>query len=77
MGDPERTRLEIAFDGGQALTVFVPASVADEVDRALADGAVNSVVFDAEDGRYTIAIRKVAFAKRYARETRVGFGAVV
>ena len=76
MADDDRTRLEIAFDGGQALTVFVPATVADDVDRALAEGA-ESLSFDAEDGRYTIAIRKVAFAKRYARETRVGFGAVV
>jgi hypothetical protein len=75
VADVDRTRLEIAFDGGQGLTVFVAASAADDVDRALAGGA-ESVSFDAEDGRYTIAIRKVAFVKRYARETRVGFGAV-
>jgi hypothetical protein len=70
----DRIRLELAFDGGQALTVFVAGLVADDVDRALADGA-ESLSFDAEDGRYTIALRKVAFVKRHARETRVGFGA--
>jgi hypothetical protein len=73
VAEDDRTRLELAFDGGQALTVFVSAAVADEVDRALAEGA-DSLAFEAEDGRYTISLRKVAFAKRHARETRVGFG---
>ena len=32
--------------------------------------------FDAEDGRYTIALRRVVYVKRFARDTHVGFGAV-
>jgi hypothetical protein len=31
--------------------------------------------FDAEDGRYTVAIPKIVYVKRFARESRVGFGA--
>ena len=74
MADPDRIRLEIAFEGGQALSVFVLPAVADELDRALADRAEGAVSFDAEDGRYAVAVRKIVFVKRFARESRVGFG---
>ena len=30
---------------------------------------------EAEDGRYTLALKKIVFVKRYAREATVGFGA--
>jgi hypothetical protein len=33
------------------------------------------VTFEAEDGRYSVAVRKIVFVKRFARESRVGFGA--
>jgi hypothetical protein len=74
VSSPERIRLEIAFEGGQALSIFVPVGAADALDRALADGADGAYAFDAEDGRYTVAIRKIVFVKRFARESRVGFG---
>ena len=32
-------------------------------------------MFDADDGRCTIALRRVVYVKRFAREGRVGFGA--
>ena len=69
----DRVRLEIAFEGSQALTVFVPSTTADDIDRAMA-GARESISFDAEDGRYTVAASKIVFVKRFARESRVGFG---
>lgn len=74
MPDGDRIRLELAFDGNQGLTVWVPAATADEIDDALA-GAHESLSFEAEDGRYTIAVKKIVFVKRFARESRVGFGA--
>lgn len=70
----DRVRLEIAFEGNQVLNVYVPGATADDIDRAMA-GAHDSLSFEAEDGRYTIAVRKVVFVKRFARESRVGFGA--
>jgi hypothetical protein len=70
----DRLRLEIAFEGTQVLNVYVPTATADDIDRAMA-GAHDSLSFEAEDGRYTIAVRKVVFVKRFARESRVGFGA--
>lgn len=70
----ERLRLEIAFEGSQVLTVYVPSSTADDLDRAMGGGQ-ESLTFEAEDGRYTVAVSKVVFVKRFARESRVGFGA--
>jgi len=74
MAANDRIRLEIAFDGQQVLTVYVTAAIADELDQALAAQHEASMTFDAEDGRYTVAVRKIVFVKRFARESRVGFG---
>jgi predicted Zn-dependent protease len=75
MAEADRIRIEIAFRSGQTLGVNVNAEVLDEIDRALLKGEPESISFDAEDGRYTVVIRMVAFVKRHLRESRVGFGA--
>jgi hypothetical protein len=75
MADIDRTRIEIAFDGQQILSVLVPQQTADDLDRALAGDHDSSYSFEAEDGRYTIVLRRVVYVKRFARESRVGFGA--
>ena len=31
-------------------------------------------MLDSTDGRYTVALGRVVYLKRYAREARVGFG---
>jgi len=69
----ERIRLEIAFDAGQGMAVLVPASTADELEQALATSLEDTFAFEAEDGSYTIALRRVVFVKRFSRESRVGF----
>ena len=74
VADRDRVWLEIAFEGGQALRVTVPLETAEELDRGLA-GDGDSIAFEAEDGRYTLALKKIVFVKRYAREATVGFGA--
>ena len=76
MAEPDRIRLEIAFEGGQVADRHRRPRSADELDRALADG---------RDGRRSrsrprtaatrSAVRKIVFVKRFARESRVGFGA--
>jgi len=76
MNESERTRIEIAFDGQQVLSVLVTLATADELDAALAGELDGSFVFEAEAGRYTVSLRRVVFVKRWARESRVGFGAV-
>ena len=74
MAERERVWLEIAFEGGQSLRVTVPLQTAEDLDRGLASEA-ESFAFEAEDGRYTLALKKIAFVKRYARAETVGFGA--
>ena len=76
MTDPERIRIEVAFDGQQVLSVLVTAETADEFERALAGDRETAYSFDAEDGSYTVSLRRVVYVKRWARESRVGFGAV-
>jgi hypothetical protein len=70
----ERVRIELAFERGQAFSALVETAVADEIERRLKDGAQGTVDVEAEDGRYIVVLREVAYLKRFARESRVGFG---
>ena len=75
MAEPERVRIEIAFDGGQIMGALVSPAAADALEQALGSGPGEaSLALDAEDGRYTVALRRVVYVKRFARESRVGFG---
>ena len=74
MTDNDRIRIEIAFDQ-QVLSVLVPLQTAEDLYRALAGGQDSTLSFEADDGRYTILLRRVVYVKRFARESRVGFGA--
>ena len=75
MTDSDKVRIEIAFDGQQVLSVLVPQQTAEDLDRALAGDHDSAYSFEADDGRYTVMLRRVVFVKRWARESRVGFGA--
>ena len=76
MARPERVRIEIAFEGGVSLSVTIPAATAEDLDRALANPEAESFAFEADDGHYTLSVRKVIFVKRSEREQVVGFGAL-
>ena len=69
----EQVRIEIGFDGGQSLSMLVSPESVNQLERGI--GGEGSVTLDAEDGRYTIALQRVVYVKRFARESRVGFGA--
>ena len=74
MAEQEHVRLEIAFDGGQITGALVTTASAEELERALADGADGTVALEASDGKYLVPLRRVVYVKRFARESRVGFG---
>ena len=82
MTSPERVRIEIAFDGGQIMSALVTAASADALEQALGAADLRAgtgeaaLALEAEDGRYTIALQRVVYVKRFLRESRVGFGAV-
>jgi hypothetical protein len=76
----ERVRIEIAFDGGQIMGALVSPAAADALEQALGSAELRAgtgdaaLTLDSEDGRYTIALQRVVYVKRFARESRVGFG---
>ncbi len=74
-GGGDRVRIEIAFEGGTIVGALVSSGAVDDLERALGERDDGTVVLDADDGRYTIALRRVLYVKRFAREARVGFGA--
>ena len=72
----ERIRIEIGFDGGQIMAALTTIASADGLEQALASGADGGFALDAEDGHYTVVLHRIVYVKRFARESRVGFGAV-
>ena len=71
----DRVRIEIGFDGGQGMAALVPTAIADDLERALAEGREGSIALETDDGRYSVVLRRIVLVKRFARESRVGFGA--
>jgi hypothetical protein len=68
------TRIEIGFEGSQIMSALVTSKAADELETALSNGSGGTLALDAEDGRYTVALDRVVYLKRFAREGRLGFG---
>ena len=71
----DQVRIEIGFDGGQIMSALVEPGSADRLEQALAAGEDGALALDVEDGRYTVALRRIVYVKRFVREGRVGFGA--
>ena len=51
----------------------VEVGTADALERALEDRGDGALALEAEDGRYTVALKRVVYVKRFNREGRVGF----
>ena len=73
----EFVRIEVGLDGGQILSALVSSASADSLEAALRAGAVTTVELQAEDGIMLLVLSRVLYAKRFAREIRVGFDVVV
>ncbi len=73
MVDNGYVRVEIGLDGGQILSVLVSAKSADELETALEGGASGALPLEAQDGKIHLMLPRVLYAKRFARESRVGF----
>ena len=74
MAETESVRIEIGFDGGPIMSALVTTDGADSLERALRDEGPPLIALDVNDGRYTIVLRRVVYLKRFARESKVGFG---
>lgn len=73
MAEAERVRIEIGFDGGQVMNTYVESALADELEQAIAGSTNGAFQLEAEDGRYTVALARIVYVKRFSREGRVGF----
>ena len=71
----DRVRIEIGFDGGQIMGATVDPADADRLEQALGSKDEGALALDVDDGRYTVALKRIVYVKRFAREGRVGFGA--
>lgn len=76
MSSAERVRIEVAFDGGQTVSLVVSPVDAAALDDALETGRDEALALEAEGGRYTVALRRIVYVKRFGRESRVGFGSL-
>ncbi len=72
---PERVRIEIGFDSGQGIAALVATDEVDKLEQALGGNGDGTVKLEADDGHYTVVLRRVVYLKRFAREAQVGFGA--
>ena len=70
----ESVRIELAFEGGQIIAANVPAASADALERAVAASSQGTFQLDTDDGRISVAVPRLVYLKRFARESRVGFG---
>jgi hypothetical protein len=72
VADDTRVRIEIGFDGGQVMSAYVASASADELEQSLTN-AMGAFQLESEDGRYTLALARIVYVKRFSREGRVGF----
>ena len=70
----ERIRVEIGFEGGQVVGAFAEPGSVETLERALHEDGPRAVVLESEDGPVHVVVPRVAYFKRFARASRVGFG---
>lgn len=74
MADDGYVRVEIGLDGGQILSILVTPGSADLLEQSLNEGAAGALALEAQEGTMLLMLPRVLYAKRFARESRVGFG---
>ena len=74
MAENEFLRIEVGLDGGTILSALVVPASAEALERSLNAGAGGALTLDAQDGTILLVLPRVLYAKRFAREGRVGFG---
>ena len=56
------------------MTAQVTPEAAAELEQRLSDGGDGVFALDADDGRYLVVLARIVYVKRFARESRLGFG---
>ena len=74
MTKKDTIRIEIGYEGGYVTGAVVDAASAEALEQKLVAGESGVVHIDAEDSTIIVAIQKVAYLRRFARDGRLGFG---
>ena len=74
MAETESARVEIGFEGGLIMNALVTVESAEALERAVDERTEGTLSLDAQDGRYTVVLGRVAYVKHFAREAKLGFG---
>jgi hypothetical protein len=74
VADDERVRVEVGFQGGQVIGSFVDRASAQQLEGALHEDGPRVIVLQTEDGPFHVVVPLVAYFRRFARASRVGFG---
>ena len=74
MAETESSRIEIGFEGGLIMNALVTVESAEALERAVNARSEGTLALDAQDGIILLVLPRVLYAKRFAREGRVGFG---
>jgi hypothetical protein len=62
------------------MSALVTTASADQLEQVLGSADLRAgtgdaaLALDGDDGRYTIALQRVVYVKRFTKEARVGFG---
>jgi hypothetical protein len=71
----DRVRIEVGFQAGQVIGVFVTMETADQLERALHEDGPRVVVLETDEGPYHVVVPEVAYLRRFNRASHVGFTA--
>jgi hypothetical protein len=70
----DSVRVELAFEGGQIIAANVSLESADALERAVSATSQGTFQLDTDEGRIWVTLPRVVYVKRFARDSRVGFG---
>ena len=74
MTERDTVRIEIGYEGGHVTAAIVSIASADELDEQLGADAGGVVRLEAGDASITVVLNRVAYVRRFARDSQVGFG---
>ena len=74
MAETDSVRIELAFEGGQIIAASWRRRPPTRSSARSGASSQGTLQLDTDDGRLTVVLPQVVYAKRFARESSVGFG---
>jgi len=71
---PERSELEIGFEGGGVVRCTVSRADAEELERDYRRGRAEPVALDGENGPIVVDLRRVVYVRSLLERRPTGFG---